>query len=95
MLLQPTVLAMRAACPRAREEHGKSSSACRSTRRSREALWTGGAGTLRAQSLWWKLLNRRGVRVVGSRAYNKFRRKFRYFAAGARRVAGQGGASKV
>ena len=30
-----------------------------------------------AQSPWWKLLNRRGVRVVGSRAYNKFRRKFR------------------
>jgi hypothetical protein len=28
-------------------------------------------------SPFWKYVNRRGVRVVGTRAYNKFRRKFR------------------
>ena len=30
-----------------------------------------------ALSPWWKLINRRGVRVEGSRAYCKFRKKFR------------------
>ena len=30
-----------------------------------------------AQSPWWRLINRRGVRETGTRAYNKFRAKFR------------------
>ena len=29
------------------------------------------------KSPWWRLMRRRGVRIVGTRAYNKFRRKFR------------------
>ena len=29
------------------------------------------------QSNWWKLMQRRGVRVLGTRAYHKFRNKFR------------------
>ena len=37
----------------------------------------GGGGIRLSLSPWWKLINRRGVRVEGSRAYCKFRKKFR------------------